>query len=73
MSCWSPAGLNAVKYLSIQIITGVSFFLPEFLAKNFGTVLNKGLPQSLYVLLGAFILGFNPESLKSVFPFRESV
>ncbi|WP_281541940.1 DEAD/DEAH box helicase family protein [Maribacter aestuarii] len=60
------AGLNAVKYLSVQIIVGVSFFLPEFLAKNLGTILNKGWLSFMYLLASALILGFGPKTIKAL-------
>ena len=58
--------LNAAKYLSLEIMTGLAFFLPEFLVKNFGTMLNKGTLTFFYILLGATITGFGPKTLKTI-------
>lgn len=60
------AGLNAVKYLSVQIVTGLSLFLPEFMLKNFGTILNKGWLSVIYLLGSALIVGFGPKTFKAL-------
>ena len=60
------AGLNAVKYLSVQIVTGLSLFLPEFMLKNFGSILNKGWLSVIYLLGSALIVGFGPKTLKAL-------
>jgi superfamily II DNA or RNA helicase len=60
------AGLNAVKYLSVQLLTGVSLFLPEFMAKNFGAILNKGWLSFIYLLGSALVVGFGPKTLKAI-------
>ena len=58
--------LNAAKYLSLEIMTGLAFFLPEFFVKNFGTIFNKGALTFFYILLGAIITGFGPKTLKAI-------
>ena len=60
------AGLNAVKYLSVQVITGMSLFLPEFMIKNFGAILNKGWLSFLYLLGSAVVVGFGPKTVKAL-------
>lgn len=60
------AGLNAVKYLSVQVITGIPLFLPEFMIKNFGAILNKGWLSFLYLLGSAVVVGFGPKTLKAL-------
>jgi len=60
------AGLNAIKYLSVQVLTGVSLFLPQFMAKNFGAILNKGWLSFIYLLGSALVVGFGPKTLKAI-------
>lgn len=58
--------LNAGKYLLLQVVTGITFFVPEFLAKNIGSVLNKGVLQLLYLFLVGIVLGFGPKTYKAL-------
>ncbi|TDT46476.1 helicase-like protein [Maribacter spongiicola] len=58
--------LNAGKYVMLEVVLGVSFFIPEFLLKNFGAVLNKGVVQVIYIFCAALILGFGPKTFKAL-------
>lgn len=60
------SALNAAKYLSVEIVTGLAFFLPEFFVKNFGTFFNRGALTFFYILLAATIAGFGPKTLKAL-------
>ena len=58
--------LNAGKYVMLEVVLGVSFFIPEFLIKNFGAVLNKGIVQVIYLFCTALIFGFGPKTFKAL-------
>lgn len=57
---------NASRFLLLQVVTGISLFFPEFLAKHFDVLLGKGIFQFLYVLLAAIFVGFAPNTFKAV-------
>lgn len=58
--------LNAGKYVMLEVVLGVSVFVPEFLIKNMGAVLNKGIGQVLYLFFAALFLGFGPKTFKAL-------
>tara|TARA_R110002051_G_scaffold180913_4_gene250425 strand:- start:6226 stop:8868 length:2643 start_codon:yes stop_codon:yes gene_type:complete len=58
--------LNAGKYVLLEVVLGVSLFVPEFLIKNMGAVLNKGILQIVYLFFVALILGFGPKTFKAL-------
>ncbi|MBQ4913531.1 DEAD/DEAH box helicase family protein [Maribacter sp. MMG018] len=58
--------LNAGKYVMLEVVLGVSLFVPEFVIKNIGTVLNKGILQTLYFFIAALIVGFGPKTYKAI-------
>ncbi len=57
---------NASKFLLLEVLTGVTLFFPEFLAKHLDVLLGKGVFQFLYVLLAAVFVGFAPKTFKAV-------
>ncbi|APQ17476.1 DEAD/DEAH box helicase family protein [Maribacter hydrothermalis] len=58
--------LNAGKYVMLEVVLGVSLFVPEFILKNMGAVLNKGIVQIVYLFFVALILGFGPKTFKAL-------
>ncbi|SIQ07704.1 DEAD/DEAH box helicase family protein [Maribacter ulvicola] len=58
--------LNASKYVMLEVVLGVSLFVPEFLIKNMGAVLSKGMVQVIYIFCAALILGFGPKTFKAL-------
>jgi len=58
--------LNAGKYVMLEVAFGVSLFVPEFLIKNMGAVMSKGLVQVVYLFCAALILGFGPKTFKAL-------
>lgn len=58
--------LNAGKFVMLEVVLGVSMFVPEFLIKNMGAVLNKGIVQVVYLFCTALILGFGPKTFKAL-------
>ncbi|TVZ16303.1 DEAD/DEAH box helicase family protein [Maribacter sp. MAR_2009_72] len=58
--------LNAGKYVMLEVVLGVSIFVPEFLIKNMGAVIGKGLIQVIYLFCAALILGFGPKTFKAL-------
>ncbi|RSC92725.1 DEAD/DEAH box helicase family protein [Tenacibaculum singaporense] len=57
---------DIVKYTVGEIIIGLSFFLPEFIIKNFNVLLQKGIVYFLFVLSSALGLTFGYKIYKSV-------
>ncbi|WP_302849603.1 DEAD/DEAH box helicase family protein [Polaribacter sp. L3A8] len=57
---------DLVKHLSVEIIIGISYFLPNFLLKNLNIFLNKGLLAFFYSLLSAFALTFGYKLFKII-------
>ncbi|PQJ73431.1 DEAD/DEAH box helicase family protein [Polaribacter butkevichii] len=57
---------DLVKNLSVEIIIGISYFLPNFLLKNVNIILNKGMLVFFYSLLSAFALTFGYKLVKIV-------
>ncbi|SDR78379.1 Helicase conserved C-terminal domain-containing protein [Polaribacter sp. KT25b] len=49
---------DIVKYLSIEVIIGISYFLPNFIFKNLNIILNKGIVTFFFSLLSAFAFAF---------------
>ncbi|MEO0527965.1 MAG: DEAD/DEAH box helicase family protein [Bacteroidota bacterium] len=58
--------VNVVKYLFIEIVGGLCLFLPEFLAKNMGTLMQKGALQFLYFLIAGILIAFAPKTFKAL-------
>ncbi|WP_396632568.1 DEAD/DEAH box helicase family protein [Maribacter sp. R86514] len=58
--------LNAGKYVMLEVVLGVSVFVPEFVIKNMGAVLNKGIVQVMYLFFAALFLGFGPKTFKAL-------
>ncbi|WP_291962818.1 DEAD/DEAH box helicase family protein [Maribacter sp.] len=58
--------LNAGKYVMLEVVLGVSMFVPEFLIKNMGAVLGKGILQVFYIFCAALLLGFGPKTFKAL-------
>ncbi len=58
--------VDAAQYLVIEVVAGLGLFLPEFLMKNIGTLLNKGIFQFLYFLLAGIVIGFAPKTYKAL-------
>lgn len=58
--------VNLTKFLLIEVLTGIAFFLPEFVLKNIGTLLNKGALYFIYLLLAGIFLGFAPKTWKAL-------
>ncbi|WP_240628386.1 DEAD/DEAH box helicase family protein [Tenacibaculum singaporense] len=56
---------DIVKYTVGEIIIGLSFFLPEFIIKNFNVLLQKGIVYFLFVLSSALGLTFGYKIYKS--------
>ncbi|WP_417799617.1 DEAD/DEAH box helicase family protein [Tenacibaculum sp.] len=57
---------DIVKYTVGEIIVGLSFFLPEFIIKNFNVLLQKGIVYFLFALSSALGLTFGYKIYKSV-------
>lgn len=57
---------DIVKYTVGEIIIGLSFFLPEFIIKNFNVLLQKGIIYFLFALSSALGLTFGYKIYKSV-------
>ncbi|MDP2541460.1 DEAD/DEAH box helicase family protein [Tenacibaculum discolor] len=57
---------DIVKYTIGEIIIGLSFFLPEFIIKNFNVLLQKGIVYFLFALSSALGLTFGYKIYKSV-------
>ncbi|WP_440121220.1 DEAD/DEAH box helicase family protein [Tenacibaculum sp. Ill] len=57
---------DIVKYTIGEIIIGLSFFLPEFIIKNFNILLQKGIIYFLFALSSALGLTFGYKIYKSV-------
>ncbi|WP_291870549.1 DEAD/DEAH box helicase family protein [Maribacter sp.] len=57
---------DMVIYSFVEIIAGLSFFLPEFLLKNTNVILTKGWLTFLYSLITAFVMGFGIKTWKAV-------
>ncbi|NVK07752.1 MAG: DEAD/DEAH box helicase family protein [Tenacibaculum sp.] len=57
---------DIVKYTIGEIIIGLSFFLPEFIIKNFNVLLQKGIIYFLFALSSALGLTFGYKIYKSV-------
>jgi len=57
---------NAAKFLSLELVTGVGFFLPEFLAKNAGLLLERGVLLFIYAALSAIMMLFAPKAYKAI-------
>ncbi|WP_276168523.1 DEAD/DEAH box helicase family protein [Zobellia alginiliquefaciens] len=58
--------VDAAQYLLIEVVAGLGLFLPEFLIKNIGTLLNKGIFQLIYFLLAGVVIGFAPKTYKAL-------
>ncbi|WP_289060103.1 DEAD/DEAH box helicase family protein [uncultured Zobellia sp.] len=58
--------VDAAQYLIIEVVAGLGLFLPEFLMKNIGTLLNKGIFQFVYFLLAGVLIGFAPKTYKAL-------
>ncbi|CAM4159260.1 DEAD/DEAH box helicase family protein [Zobellia roscoffensis] len=58
--------VDAAQYLLIEVVAGLGLFLPEFLMKNIGTLLNKGIFQFVYFLLAGVVIGFAPKTYKAL-------
>ncbi|REH50619.1 type III restriction/modification enzyme restriction subunit [Tenacibaculum gallaicum] len=56
---------DIVKYTVGEIIVGLSFFLPEFIIKNFNVLLQKGIVYFLFALSSALGLTFGYKIYKS--------
>lgn len=57
---------DLVKHLSVEIIIGISYFLPNFLLNNLNIILNKGILTFFYSLLSAFAFSFGYKIFKMV-------
>ncbi|CAM1368189.1 conserved hypothetical protein [Tenacibaculum litoreum] len=57
---------DIVKYIVGEIIIGLSFFIPEFIIKNFNVLLQKGVVYFLLALSSALGLTFGYKIYKSV-------
>lgn len=57
---------DIVKYTVGEIIVGLSFFIPNFIIKNFNVLLQKGIINFLLVLSSALGLSFGYKIYKSV-------
>jgi superfamily II DNA or RNA helicase len=49
---------DAVVYMAVELLIGISLFLPEFFIKNFKLLMEKGLLNFIYIFLVALGLGF---------------
>ena len=58
--------LNAGKYVMLQVVFGVSLFVPQFMIKNMGAILDKGILQVIYLFCTALIIGFGPKTFKAL-------
>lgn len=56
---------DIVKYAIGEIIVGLSFFIPEFIIKNFNVLLQKGIVYFLFALSSALGLTFGYKIYKS--------
>lgn len=56
---------DIVKYTVGEIIVGLSFFIPEFIIKNFNVLLQKGIVYFLFALSSALGLTFGYKIYKS--------
>ena len=57
---------DVVKHLSIEIVIGISYFLPNFLLKNLNIFLNKGILAFFYSLLSALAFTFGYKFFKII-------
>ncbi len=57
---------DMVAYSFIEILTGLTFFLPEFFLKNLSTLLSKGWWTFLYTLIGVFFVSFGLKTYRAV-------
>ncbi len=60
------ASLNVVKFLSIEIISSISLFIPEFFLKNFNTILTGGFLKFFYALVTGILIFFAPRFYKAL-------
>ncbi|WP_340201328.1 DEAD/DEAH box helicase family protein [Ascidiimonas sp. W6] len=57
---------DAVMYTFFELLIGISFFLPEFLLRNFKILMEKGILYFVYILLIALALGFGRKFWKAL-------
>ncbi|MCK0155889.1 DEAD/DEAH box helicase family protein [Cellulophaga sp. F20128] len=58
--------VNAAKYLLLEIVVGIFALVPEFILKNLGVLLSKGLVQMISLFFGVIFLGFVPKAYKAL-------
>lgn len=58
--------VNASKYLFLEVLVGAFAIIPEFILKNVGILLSKGVMQFISLFFGAIFLGFIPKAYKAL-------
>ncbi|PKB42431.1 helicase-like protein [Cellulophaga sp. RHA19] len=58
--------VNATKYLVLEVLIGTFAIIPEFILKNVGILLSKGVMQFISLFFGAVFLGFVPKAYKAL-------
>ncbi len=58
--------LNMVKYLALEVLVGMGFFLPEFLLKNMEGILQKKYVSVFYLFVVGIMMGFAPKTFKAL-------
>lgn len=58
--------VNASKYLLLEVLVGTFALIPEFILKNLGILLSKGIIQFVSLFFGAVFLGFVPRAYKAL-------
>lgn len=57
---------DVVRYSFLELSVGISFFLPQFLAKNLNVLMTKGAMAFIYALLTALGLSFGWKMYQSI-------
>lgn len=57
---------DIVKFATLEIFIGLSFFLPKFLIQNFNVILSKGISYFLFTLSAGLLTAFGIKTYKAI-------